>query len=165
MAKKSTTALEVGGTRHKVGRTILTIVLSLISVVYILPILIVVINSFKDTHLITSAPFAIPTGDIFVGFSNYTNGITHGNYPFYLSILYSLVITLLSTFLILLCTSMAAWYINRVNSPFCKLIYYLCIFSMVVPFQMVMFTLAKTADTLHLNTPFTIPLIYLGFGA
>jgi len=78
---------------------------------------------------------------------------------------FSTVITLLSTALILICTSMAAWYISRVDSPFCRLVYYLCVFSMVVPFQMVMFTLSKTADTLHLNTPWTIPVIYLGFGA
>ena len=73
--------------------------------------------------------------------------------------------TILSTALILLCTSMAAWYIARVNSLFCKALYFLCVFSMVVPFQMVMFTLSKTANTLHLNTPWTIPIIYLGFGA
>ena len=79
--------------------------------------------------------------------------------------LYSVVITILSTALILLCTSMAAWYIARVNSLFCKALYFLCVFSMVVPFQMVMFTLSKTANTLHLNTPWTIPIIYLGFGA
>ena len=78
---------------------------------------------------------------------------------------YSFTITILSTALIILCTSMAAWYISRVNSRFCKLVYYVCVFSMVVPFQMVMFTLAKTADTLKLNTPWTIPVIYLGFGA
>jgi raffinose/stachyose/melibiose transport system permease protein len=91
--------------------------------------------------------------------------MTFGNYPFIKSALYSLVITLSSTILILLCTSMSAWYIARVDSLFCRLIYFICVFSMVVPFQMVMFTLAKTADTLHLNTPFTIPVIYLGFGA
>ena len=78
---------------------------------------------------------------------------------------YSFTITILSTALIILCTSMAAWYISRVNSRFCTLVYYVCVFSMVVPFQMVMFTLAKTADTLKLNTPWTIPVIYLGFGA
>ncbi|MBQ8038932.1 MAG: carbohydrate ABC transporter permease, partial [Lachnospiraceae bacterium] len=80
-------------------------------------------------------------------------------------IIFSIIITVLSVALILLCTSMAAWYIERVNSLFCKVFYYLCIFSMVVPFQMVMFTLSKTADKLGLNTPFTIPIIYLGFGA
>ena len=91
--------------------------------------------------------------------------MTFGNYPFYNSVLYSVIITILSTFLILLFTSMAAWYIARVNSKICKAIYYLCVFSMVVPFQMVMFTLSKTADKLHLNTPWSIPIVYLGFGA
>ena len=99
--------------------------------------------------------------------------MTFGNYPFLNSVFYSTVITILSTGLILLCTSMAAWYIARVNNRMCKVLYYLFIFSMVVPFQMVMFTLAKTADTVRLfgfwgpklNTPWTIPVIYLGFGA
>jgi raffinose/stachyose/melibiose transport system permease protein len=91
--------------------------------------------------------------------------MTFGGYPFWKSVCYSTVITLLSTGLILLCTSMAAWYISRVDSKFCRAVYYLCVFSMVVPFQMVMFTLSKTADTLKLNTPWTIPVIYLGFGA
>ena len=91
--------------------------------------------------------------------------MTFGNYPFFKSALYSVVITVLSTFLILLFTSMAAWYIARRNSTTCKAIYYLCVFSMVVPFQMVMFTLSKTADKLNLNSPWTIPIVYLGFGA
>ena len=84
---------------------------------------------------------------------------------FFKSVLYSFVITVLSTALILLCTSMAAWYIARVDSIVCKIVYYLFVFSMVVPFQMVMFTLSNTADSLGLNTPWTIPVIYLGFGA
>ncbi len=91
--------------------------------------------------------------------------MTFGGYPFWKSVLFSTVITVLSTALILLFTSMAAWYIARVDSIICRIVYYLCLFSMVVPFQMVMFTLSKTADTLKLNTPWTIPVIYLGFGA
>ena len=86
-------------------------------------------------------------------------------YPFYKSAFYSLVITLLGTLLILLFTSMAAWYISRVDSLLCRIVYFGCVFSMVVPFQMVMFTLSRTADKLDLNTPWTIPVIYLGFGA
>ncbi|MFR3907122.1 MAG: carbohydrate ABC transporter permease, partial [Christensenellales bacterium] len=96
---------------------------------------------------------------------NYKTGMTFGNYPFVKSALYSLFITIVSSMLILICTSMAAWYIARVGSLFSRIVYYLCVFSMVVPFQMVMFTLAKTADTLKLNTPWTIPIVYLGFGA
>ena len=91
--------------------------------------------------------------------------MTFGSYPFVKSVLYSTTITVLSSVLILVCTSMAAWYIARVDSLLCRMIYYLCVFSTVVPFQMVMFTLSKTADTLKLNTPFSIPVIYLGFGA
>ena len=100
-----------------------------------------------------------------MGWDNFVKGMTFGGYPFWKSVFYSTVITLLSTGLILLCTSMAAWFISRVDSKFCRAVYYLCVFSMVVPFQMVMFTLSKTADTLKLNTPWTIPVIYLGFGA
>ena len=91
--------------------------------------------------------------------------MTFGNYDFWKTVVYSFMITLLSTALILVFTSMAAWYIARVDSKICRIIYYLCVFSMVVPFQMVMFTLSKTADTLKLNTPWTIPVVYLGFGA
>ncbi len=144
---------------------LLTAFLSLLSALYLYPIFVVLINSLKTKTSITLTPFELPGSDTFVGLDNFINGITHGNYPFYKSILYSLIITILSTFLILLCTSMAAWYTNRVNSVFCRIFYYLCIFSMVVPFQMVMFTLSKTADALKLNNPLTIAIVYLGFGA
>ena len=104
-------------------------------------------------------------GEMFAGWANFIKGMTFGNYPFYKSAFYSLVITLLGTLLILLFTSMAAWYISRVDSLLCRIVYFGCVFSMVVPFQMVMFTLSRTADKLDLNTPWTIPVIYLGFGA
>ena len=145
--------------------TALTIFFSLLSIIWLAPVAIVLYNSFKDNSAITLTPFSFPMGESFVGLQNYINGMTHGNYPFYLSMLYSFIITVLSVLLILLFCSMAAWYINRSNGIFCKIIYTLCIFSMVVPFQMVMFTLSKTADMLSLNTPFTIPIIYLGFGS
>lgn len=147
------------------GKTILSVVLSVISVIYVLPVLAVVLNSFKLNTFVKTDTFALPVGEMSAGFDNFIKGMTFGNYPFVKSVLYSVVITLLSTALILICTSMAAWYITRVDSPFCRALYYLCVFSMVVPFQMVMFTLSKTADKLHLNTPWTIPVIYLGFGA
>lgn len=143
----------------------LTVLFSFLSAIWVLPILIVLINSFKKSDAIALTPFVLPDKNSFAGFENYTNGITHGNYPFYYSIFYSIIITVLSVALILICTSMAAWYIQRVDSAVCRAVYYFCIFSMVVPFQMVMFTLSKTADRLYLNTPFTIPVIYLGFGA
>jgi len=146
-------------------KTILSAVLAVICVIYVLPVLAVVVNSFKFNTFVKTATFALPFGEMWAGLSNFITGMTFGNYPFWKSVVYSLVITLLSTGLILLFTSMAAWYIARVNSLVCKAIYYLCVFSMVVPFQMVMFTLSKTADSLHLNTPWTIPIVYLGFGA
>ena len=151
--------------REKRNKTVLSIVLAIICIIYIMPILVVLMNSFKTNASVNTDTFAFPNSDTFVGFKNYIKGMTFGNYPFYKSVFFSFFITIVSTALILLCTSMAAWYIARVGSPICKIVYYLCIFSMVVPFQMVMFTLSRPADALHLNTPWTIPLIYLGFGA
>lgn len=150
---------------QKKGQKYLSAFFTVICVIYVLPILAVAINAFKTTGYVRSNTFALPTGEMFAGWDNFITGITMGNYNFWQAAGYSLVITLLSTALILLFTSMAAWYITRVDSWFCKLVYYVCVFSMVVPFQMVMFTLSKTADTLKLNTPWTIPVIYLGFGA
>ncbi|MBR0447733.1 MAG: carbohydrate ABC transporter permease [Clostridia bacterium] len=149
----------------KIGKTLLTIIMSLISIVYVMPVLAVVLNSFKLNTFVKTDTFAWPTAESYAGFANFVKGMTFGNYPFYKSVLYSVVITLLSTFLILLFTSMAAWYIDRRNSIVCKVMYFLCVFSMVVPFQMVMYPLSKTADKLSLNTPWTIPVVYLGFGA
>ena len=146
-------------------KTILSIVLAVICIIYVLPVLTVVLNSFKLNTYVKTDTFAAPTGDMWAGVSNFVKGMTFGNYPFWKSVLYSVFITVVSTALILVFTSMAAWYIARVNSKFCKVLYFLCVFSMVVPFQMVMFTLSKTADSLHLNTPWTIPVVYLGFGA
>ena len=130
-----------------------------------MPVVLVLINSFKANSFVNTETFRLPTAESFVGLQNYIKGMTFGSYPFIKAVFYSLFITIVSSALILLCTSMAAWYISRVGSVFSKIVYFLCVFSMVVPFQMVMFTLSRTADTLHLNTPYTIPIIYLGFGA
>ena len=146
-------------------KTALSILLGIVCFIWCLPVVSVVINSFKDNTYVKTDTFALPNSDTFVGLQNFVTGMTFGNYPFYKSALYSVLITVVSTFLILMFCSMAAWFIARVNNKVCKVIYYLCIFSMVVPFQMVMFTLSKTADTLKLNTPWTIPIVYLGFGA
>lgn len=143
----------------------LTVVFSIICVIYVLPVFFVALNSFKVNTFVKTDTFGWPTGESFAGFDNFITGVTFGGYPFWKSVVFSLVITLLSTFLIIFFTSMAAWYISRVNSLFCKIVYFACVFSMVIPFQMVQFTLARTADTLKLNTPWTIPVIYLGFGA
>jgi raffinose/stachyose/melibiose transport system permease protein len=147
------------------ANTIITIIFSVIAVAYLYPIFVVLLNSLKTNASINTSTFAFPNSDTFMGFQNYVKGMTFGNYPFLKSVEYSFTITILSAALILVCTSMAAWYISRVGSLVCKIAYYLFVFSMVVPFQMVMFTLSKTADTLKLNTPLTIPVIYLGFGA
>ncbi len=152
-------------TAERRRKNILSVVLAAICIIYVLPVLTVVINSFKQNTYVKIETFALPTAESSAGFQNFITGMTFGNYPFWKSVAYSALITIVSTVLILLCTSMAAWYIARVNSKFCKIVYYLCVFSMVVPFQMVMYTLSKTADTLKLNTPWTIPIVYLGFGA
>ena len=151
--------------KKRLGRTMLTVFFTLISLLYVFPVLMVVVNSFKQNTFVKTETFAMPNGETFAGFDNFIKGMTFGGYPFWKSVVFSVVITVLSTALILLFCSMAAWYIARVDSIFCRVMYYLCVFSMVVPFQMVMFPLSKTADTLRLNTPWTIPIIYLGFGA
>ena len=151
--------------RERIRKSILTGFFIVICIIYLMPVFTVLMNSFKTNSSINTDTFAFPTAETFTGTDNYVNGINVGEYPFIKSALYSLLITVSSAALILVCTSMSAWYISRVNSFFARIVYYLCVFSMVVPFQMVMFTLAKTANTLHLDTPYTIPIIYLGFGA
>ena len=151
--------------KRSVGSIILTCIFVVISIIYIMPIIEVAINSFKANSFVNTDTFALPNAESFVGFDNYIKGMTFGNYPFLKSVFYSFYITIVSTALILLCTSMSAWYIARVDNKFARIFYYLCVFSMIVPFQMVMFTLSGTADSLGLNTPWTIPVVYLGFGA
>ena len=151
--------------RRERRQALLTVVFTIISVIYLMPVLLVLINSLKANAFVNTETFKLPTAESFVGLKNYVKGMTFGNYPFIKAVLYSLFITLASSALILLCTSMAAWYVSRVGSLVSKIIYYLCVFSMVVPFQMVMFTLSRTANKLHLDTPWTIPVVYLGFGA
>ena len=144
---------------------ILTCVFAVLSLVWLFPIFEVVINSLKSNSYVNMDPFALPNSESFVGMNNYLTGLTFGNYPFLKSAGYSLFITVASVVLILLFCSMSAWYIARVQSRGANIFYYLCLFSMIVPFQMVMFTLTSTADNLKLNTPWTIPIVYLGFGA
>ena len=151
--------------KYSTASTILSVAFVLICLIWILPIIEVITNSLKTNDAINTSVFALPNAESFVGLSNYLKGLTFGNYPFLKSAFYSVFISVTSTALILLCCSMAAWYISRVDSAFARFFYYLCLFSMIVPFQMVMFTLTATADSLKLNTPWTIPVIYLGFGA
>lgn len=153
----------VSGSR-RIMDVLLTVLLGVLCVVWLYPVLLILINSLKDELAISTATvFELPTSATFAGLHNYVYGITQLN--FLQSFGYSAIITVSSVLLILLCCSMCGWYITRVTSAISKAMYLLCVFSMVVPFQMVMFTLSKTADTLKLNTPWTIPVIYLGFGA
>ncbi len=151
--------------KRDVGGTILTVLFVLVCLFYLYPIILVFINAFKKESSINLHTFALPTGKTFAGLDNFVTGVTVGDYPFYKSLIFSMIITVLSVALILLCTSMAAWYISRVGSRFTKIFYFACIFSMVVPFQMVMFPLVDVSTKLKLNTPWTIPIVYLGFGA
>lgn len=141
-----------------------TIILSIISIFWMYPIFLILINALKkEAAITTSGVFSLPDSETWNGFANFVASVTQMD--FLKSFWYSLIISVTSVVLILLCCSMCAWYIVRVNGALSKAFYYLCVFSMVVPFQMVMFTLAKTADTLKLNNPYNICIIYLGFGA
>lgn len=146
-----------------------TVFFTILAALWMYPIIMVIMNSLKVERAITTeGAFSLPTAENFAGISNYVSALN--SQGFLKSFGYSLFITVSSVFLILLCCSMCAWYINRVNSLISKLMYLLCAFSMVVPFQMVMFTLSQTADRLSIfglkfNTPWTICFIYLGFGA
>ena len=142
---------------------VFTAIFSIISIGYIFPIMLVFINSFKKKAYISRKPFDIPNGKMYVGLENYVRGIKQAN--FLEGAKWSTVITVGSVFFIILCTSMCAWYIVRVKNALTKAIYYLCLFAMIVPFQMEMFTLSKLANSLGLNTPWGLWIIYLGFGA
>lgn len=152
------------GVRRAKHGWILTLLFTVLSVIYVSPIVLVLINSFKKKAYISKKPFALPFNDkMFVKLENYINGLEKTG--FFDAFFNSLIITVLSVCAIILCTSMCAWYISRVKNAFTKSFYYLCIFSMIVPFQMVMFTLSKIADGLKLGNPIGIVLVYLGFGA
>ncbi len=141
------------------------IIFAVLSLLWIVPIVIALLNSFKTNDAINANIFSLPGQGAFAAAENYKKAFTFGNYPFLKSFGYSVMISTISTALIILCCSMAAWYIVRVNSLFSKAFYYMCLFSLAVPFQMVMFTLSSTAYTLKLDKPWTIPVIYLGYGA
>ena len=142
---------------------ILTTIFSILSVIYVLPIFIVLINSFKRKAFISREPFKLPVEKTWVAFENYVRGIE--KVKLIDAFWNSLFITVCSVLVILVCTSMCAWYIGRVKSAFTKIFYMLCAFSMIVPFQMVMFTLSKIANMLKCNNPIGIIFVYLGFGA
>lgn len=148
---------------RKVVNTVFFILLVIFAAAFLFPVAVVLINSFKAKFSISTAPFTLPLGADFVGFSNYIEGIRSTG--FISAFGWSLFITVFSIAAILIFTSMCAWYIVRVKTKFTSLLYYSLVFSMIVPFQMVMFTMSKVANVLHLDNPFGIILIYLGFGA
>lgn len=170
-------ANEVSAVRKAKHGWLLTLFFSILSFVWISPILIVILNSFKKKAYIFKDPFNISSVAFDKGFDRWAKGISKAaagmlNYQnalkktnFFQSFEYSLFITVGSVLVILLCTSMCAWYITRVHTKATKAIYLLCLFSMIVPFQMVMFTLSKFANILHLSNPVGIIVVYLGFGA
>ena len=150
--------------RERTANSIISVIFGLLCIVWIYPIVMVIINSFKAERAITtSSVFQWPNAQTFVGFDNFANAL--GSKGFLSAFWYSLVITVTSVILILVCCSMCAWYITRVNHIISKICYFLFVFSMVVPFQMLMFTLSSLSDRLGLNTPYNICIIYLGFGA
>ena len=149
---------------NKKRNSVATVLLTIVCILWMYPIVLILINSLKkEVAITTSGVFSLPTSETWNGVANFVASVTQMD--FLKSFWYSLVISVMSVALIMLCCSMAAWYIVRVNGKLSKIFYYLCVFSMVVPFQMVMFTLSGTADTLGLNTPWGLIIVYLGFGA
>ncbi|MGL5329215.1 MAG: carbohydrate ABC transporter permease [Peptostreptococcaceae bacterium] len=149
--------------KKNVGNNITFLVLCALVVVFLAPIIFIVVNSFKGKFFISDNPFSLPTSETFVGLTNYINGLEKTG--FLSAMGWSFFITILSVLAILLFTSMAAYYITRVKSKFTSAIYYMFVFSMIVPFQMVMFPMVKLADTLHLANPLGMVALYLGFGS
>lgn len=144
-------------------KVILTVILCALVVVFLTPVFFILMNSFKGKLFISDNPFAWPAGDMFVGLENYTEGIRKTG--FFAAFGWSAFITVASVLVIVLFTSMTAWYITRVKTKLNNALYYVFVFSMVVPFQMIMFTMSKLADMLHLNNPLGMVVLYLGFGA
>ena len=150
--------------KEQIARVIVFILLCVLAILWIYPVFMILINSLKgDTFISSNSVFQLPNAKSFVGLLNYQNALSSKGFAAAFG--YSLVITVTSDVLILICTSMCAWYITRVHGILSKVCYALFVFSMVVPFQMLMFTLSSTADRLDLDTPFNICIIYLGFGA
>ncbi len=148
---------------NKISKAFTFIILLFLSVAFLAPIFIVLINSFKSKFSISQTPFILPNSETFAGIQNYISGIKNTGFPE--AFFWSLFITVFSVAAIVIFTSMTAWYITRVKTKITSLIYYLFLFSMIVPFQMVMFTMSKIANILGLDNPAGLIIIYLGFGA
>ena len=150
--------------KKKIVDTALTCIMVILALSFLYPIFLILFNSLKEeTTISTNAVFTLPTTENFVGLENYVNAVNSKG--FFVSFCYSLLITVTSVLAICVFCAMCAWFITRVQNKWTGMVYYLCVFSMVVPFQMVMYTLSKMADKLKLNTPWNIWVIYLGFGA
>lgn len=149
--------------RETLQKTVLFSLLCILVVVFVTPIFFVLMNSFKGRFFISDRPFAFPQGELFAGVENYIRGIDRAD--FFSAFGWSTFITVISVAVIVLFTSMTAWYITRVKTKSSELMYYIFVFSMVVPFQMIMFTMSKLADMLKLNNPLGMVVLYLGFGA
>ena len=145
------------------GTLIRTAILVILTIIFIFPILLVFMNSFKSRLYVSTVPFAWPSGDMFVGLENYINGIKTSG--FLMAFIRSVWISVMGVGVIILCTSMTAWFIVRVKNKFTKALYYIFVFSMIVPFQMVMYTLTYVVTTMYFDNVFGIVLVYLGFGA
>ena len=160
---KNDTELNLKYEPKKKNNVLLYLILIILSIVFLAPIFIVLYNSFKGKLYISRSPFALQNSTSFSGLANYVNGIDKTG--FISAFGYSLFITVGSTAVIILFTSMTAWYITRVKSKFTSCLYYLFVLSMIVPFQMVMFPMSKVANMLSLDNPLGIIIIYLGFGS
>lgn len=149
--------------KRSVKDIFLIMILCVLTVIFLIPMFLVLMNSFKSRLFVSTQPFSFPNAQTFVGFENYINGLTTSG--FFMAFLRSVWITVVSVVIIVIFTSMTAWYIIRVNSKLTKSLYYLFVFSMIVPFQMVMYTMTFVVNTIAFNNVFGIILVYLGFGA
>ncbi len=163
MAKKKNADSQVSAVRRAKHGWVLTLFFSVLAVLWLYPIFLVVINSLKKKAFITRDPFLLPDDRSFFGIQNFIKGVEKTN--FFAAMGNSVIITVGSVAVIIICTSMCAWYITRVKNKLTSAIYMACLFSMIVPFQMVMFSLSKIANMMHLSNPIGIILVYLGFGA
>lgn len=145
------------------SNTIAFAFLCLLSAIFLVPILLVLLNSFKSRFYISNSPFAMPNSETFVGFENYLNGLSSSG--FFISFIRSVWVSIASVLVIIVCTSMASWFIVRVKNKFTKAIYFLFAFSMIVPFQMVMYTMTFIVNRISFDNVFGIVFVYLGFGA
>jgi raffinose/stachyose/melibiose transport system permease protein len=149
--------------KRNIKDVFMIMILCVLTVIFLIPMFLVLMNSFKSRLFVSTQPFSFPNAQTFVGLENYINGLTTSG--FFMAFLRSVWITVVSVVVIVIFTSMTAWYIIRVNSKFTKSLYYLFVFSMIVPFQMVMYTMTFVVNTIAFNNVFGIILVYLGFGA